>query len=490
MFMNKAEMTITNAIVIGQNSQAANPGSFDFSAGNLTFSGDISGSGATFVKNVDNTKTMTLSGNNSGFTGIWSASKGTLRFASPDTGSPNGTWIMGHNGAVLDFGGGTIHLGALSSSTEWAKILPAVNSGNYTIVVGEKNVDSTFTAQINQGTGNSIGLEKRGTAVQTLANAVSSYRGGTTVKGGILSAMIIADDWVNSSIGQTGSLVLDGGTLQYIGVGNSSNRRITLGLAGGGLDASGTGAIIMSNAGMTLTPGGARTLTLSGSSTSTNLLKTIVANDGANPTSLRKTGTGTWLLSADSTYTGATLVDEGELAVEGSLNAGSAVSVQDAGVLGGHGNVNGTVTATGGGSVMGGRNGGGTLTVKNLDIGAGGAIRLKTAADGACGVVKIPADGSLALQDFNLSFEPLDGYAPSAPGVRFGLVRNETSGPIDTSALQHQEGAIVYNSGDGMGLRVTYTGNITDTGVTLGGTGNDIVVYSVLVNEATMIIVR
>lgn len=70
MFMNKAEMTITNAIVIGQNSQAANPGSFDFSAGNLTFSGDISGSGATFVKNVDNTKTMTLSGNNSGFTGI------------------------------------------------------------------------------------------------------------------------------------------------------------------------------------------------------------------------------------------------------------------------------------------------------------------------------------------------------------------------------------------------------------------------------------
>ena len=136
----------------------------------------------------------------------------------------------------------------------------------------------------------------------TALTAIASAEAITVKPGGAANIVLLPKflgilpfDQANRGAEEAHKELANTGTLQYIGVGNSSNRRITLGLAGGGLDASGTGAIIMSNAGMTLTPGGARTLTLSGSSTSTNLLKTVVANDGANPTSFRKTGTGTWL---------------------------------------------------------------------------------------------------------------------------------------------------------------------------------------------------
>ncbi|MEB6541851.1 autotransporter outer membrane beta-barrel domain-containing protein [Serratia plymuthica] len=76
---------------------------------------------------------------------------------------------------------------------------------------------------------------------------------------------------------------------------------------------------------------------------------------------LTKQGIGTLVLTGANTYAGPTLIDEGLLAINGSVT--SAVTVQNAGILGGSGSV-GALTARRGGTVAPG-NSIGTLNVAN-----------------------------------------------------------------------------------------------------------------------------
>ena len=84
---------------------------------------------------------------------------------------------------------------------------------------------------------------------------------------------------------------------------------------------------------------------------------------------IRKVGTGTLTLSGTNTYTGTTTVNGGKLSIIGSLAAGSAVTVNEGGKLGGTGTVNGSVTVsdgiTTGGIIEGGVGGSGMLTINN-----------------------------------------------------------------------------------------------------------------------------
>lgn len=198
ILMNKAALALANDIVVGPNAPVANPGSLDFSVGDLTFSGDVSGAGTVLVKNVTNTKTLTLSGDNGAFSGTWSALKGKLRFAGQTAGSADATWNIGDAGAVLDFGGGTLHAGALNSLTAWAKVVTA-GSGNYTLVVGEKNADCAFAAEI---VGSNLDIVKRGAAIFTVSHANNDFRKGVTVEAGVLAFATLTDNWGgNSSLG-------------------------------------------------------------------------------------------------------------------------------------------------------------------------------------------------------------------------------------------------------------------------------------------------
>jgi fibronectin-binding autotransporter adhesin len=84
-------------------------------------------------------------------------------------------------------------------------------------------------------------------------------------------------------------------------------------------------------------------------------------NIGGAAGGLNKTGTGTMTLAAANTYTGVTTVAVGTLLVNGSTNAGSAVSVATDATLGGTGNVNGTVNVAASGIIAPGANAVGTL---------------------------------------------------------------------------------------------------------------------------------
>src|SRR6202034_369302 len=94
------------------------------------------------------------------------------------------------------------------------------------------------------------------------------------------------------------NLVLNGGTLQYTGGGVSINRQFTLGTGGGAGYSSWSGGLALTNTGsIAFTGTGQRVLTLTGTDTDTNMLASVLGDNGG-ATSLVKNGAGNWYLTA------------------------------------------------------------------------------------------------------------------------------------------------------------------------------------------------
>lgn len=184
--------------------------------------------------------------------------------------------------------------------------------------------------------GGAGGLTIGGSAVVTLGTA-NTYTGPTTVNSGVLSISSLTDEGSGSTgsnpsgIGQSNNaaanLVLNGGTLQYTGPATSTDRLFTLGGNGGTLDASGSGALTITNPGAILLASSSlgRTLTLTGASTAANTLAASLG-DGTAPTSLLKTGGGTWQLTGKNTFTGDVTINAGTLELNDATGALSSAS--------------------------------------------------------------------------------------------------------------------------------------------------------------------
>lgn len=148
----------------------------------------------------------------------------------------------------------------------------------------------------------------------------NSYTGATTILSGILIAP--SSSAIGSSTSTASNLVLAGGTLRYTGAAVTSDRLFTLGLTGT-LDASGTGAINLSNTGtMGFYLSGARTLTLTGTNTGNNELYTVIGDNGG-ATSVVKNGTGKWRIWGSNTYTGGTTLNSGTLEIRNNNALGN-----------------------------------------------------------------------------------------------------------------------------------------------------------------------
>jgi fibronectin-binding autotransporter adhesin len=260
-----------------------------------------------------------------------------------------------------------------------------------TTINSSSNVFSiaSFGANNIGGGGN---LTKNGNSVLALSGSVNSYSGATIINGGTLSVGTLANGGSPSDIGQSGSnaanLVLNGGTLQYIGGSQDSDRLFTLGTGNGTIDSSGFGALNLTNTGsITLSGTGARTLTLKGSDVDDNTLAAVIGDNGG-ATSLAKSGAGKWILTGNNTNSGPVTIAAGTLQVgnggaSGALGTGNIV---DNGTLDFNttGTVtNGTITGTGSVTVDGGGtvvlpgnntySGATTVNVGTLQIGNGGA---------------------------------------------------------------------------------------------------------------------
>jgi fibronectin-binding autotransporter adhesin len=292
---------------------------------NLTWTTPISGSGG-FTKDGSNTVTLNATLTYTGPTSITAGklqSASTLSLPSSDvTIAAAGTLAANGNAMSLASlnGAGTVENGSASVSS--------------TITL---NGSGSFTGLVRNGGAASLSMVKTGSGTQSLDNA-NTFTGSVGITGGTLSTNNLANGGSASGLGASSSaptnLSINGGALRYTSSTASTDRRFELGPNGGTLDASGTGAITFTatNDLSFTAAAGARTLTLTGTSTAANTLAARVV-DGTSATSLVKDGSGTWALTNSNTYSGGTSLNAGVLSISSSNAIGSGSVTFAGGVL-------------------------------------------------------------------------------------------------------------------------------------------------------------
>ena len=244
--------------------------------------------------------------------------------------------------------------------------------------------------------GSLMTLAKNGTGTLTLAGA-NTFTGVTTISAGTLK-LGAADSGANSPLGTSanGTTVASGAVLDLNGFSLLTAEALTLngtGISSGGAltnssvtsalytglitlgsassIVAASGDIVLSNTG--IITGNGFGLTLGGNATGSSLASIIGTGSG----SVTKQGTGTWTLTGENTYTGATLVSAGTLLVNGAPTGTSAVTVSAGATLGGIGSIKGAVTDSGILSPGASVGAVGTLNVNgNVNFSAGGTLHI------------------------------------------------------------------------------------------------------------------
>ena len=310
---------------------------------------------------------------------------------------------------------------------------------------GTLTVGSTVA---NNG-GTPIGLTVSGVSAFTASvTGANTYTGITTINNATLSANTLATEGTlggaASSIGQSSNgaanLVLNGGTLQYVGTGGTTDRLFTLGAGGGTLDASGTGAISYSSNGtVAFSADAPATLTLSGSNAGVNTLSPLVGDPDAGhvyATSVVKNGSGTWAVTNANTYTGGTTINSGAFkAVNtvGSATGTGPVTVNATGSIGGSGFVGGPVTVNSGGNLAPGDATNFTINSSlKLQAGALGGYAFNTpniVGPGGGNDLTTVSSGLTINQNFNLNVTPGSSFgAGTYTVIHYGNVTDNSSG--------------------------------------------------------------
>ena len=188
---------------------------------------------------------------------------------------------------------------------------------------------ATLSGVISGGAGS--GLTKTGSGILRLLSA-NTYEGNTTLTAGTVRAVSIGNSLsAASNFGKgTGAIVLNAGTLAYVGEGEISNRLIQTS-ASSTIESSGSGALVLTNV-LNNSTTTAKTLTLTGDLNAANEI-TSVLSDNTGILTVTKSDNGTWILSGDNTYTGTTTVNGGALGIRGnSVGAVGAVTSSPVGV--------------------------------------------------------------------------------------------------------------------------------------------------------------
>lgn len=267
-----------------------------------------------------------------------------------------------NTGTSLALGGTT---GALSSSSS------ITNNGNFTINRTNSVVQGTdFSSAAITGTGS---LSATGTGLSLTLNTANSYSGNTligsggnnsvlraTASGALGSGNIQMDLTGNATTARlelSGGITLSNSAIQFTGRNNTSvgiqsvsgnntlSGAINLQPGGGSYTVqSDVGQLTLSGNIANASGTGTRTLTVTGAGN--GVISGVIGN-GTGTTGLTKSGGGTWEISSTSTYSGATSVTAGRLAVNGSIST-SVATVSGTGTLGGSGMVGAVTIQTGG----------------------------------------------------------------------------------------------------------------------------------------------
>jgi fibronectin-binding autotransporter adhesin len=261
-----------------------------------TFLGRVATASAGVLAITDNSSTD-VDFSTAGLTAASLGAFGTGTQAYTGTLTPNGTtYRIGGGGGTLDFqsaltGGRSLIVGGSAAGRGGTVILSSTTNdftGKTTVPIGTLEIASLA----NVGAGN-----------------VSSLGAPTS----------IANGTIDLGSGEAAA------TLRYVGTGHTSDRVINLAGTTGPvtLDASGSGALELTAAN-TATGAGAKTFTLTGSSTAANSIGAIAGTD----VNVDKTGPGTWRLTGASSFTGRLSV------LEGTIRAAVGTGLDGSGVFG------------------------------------------------------------------------------------------------------------------------------------------------------------
>lgn len=392
--------TIYNAISVPTGSTVAM--GTTVSGATFSLAGNISG-GGTINESGTQVAGTHLSGDNSGFTGVFtSANNGShrVRFDSATAGSAGAAWTLNNaasDGHGFNFGTGTIYFGALSGGGVFRN---DAASSTVTMEIGGLNTNCTFSGIINANGTSRIAVTKVGSASLTLSGA-NTFTNGITVNAGTL---VLSNA---TAIGTTGSLTMNGGNLDssLVNLINTPNNpqawNADFTFVGSQNLNLGTGAV---------TPNADRMVTIA-----SNTLA-VGGPIGGGAINLTKAGNGTLALSGTNTYTGNTTLSAGKLALSGSGSLASAnlsvaagavldVSAQTTPVLAasqnlqGAGSVNGSLTAVATSKIFPGTDGtAGTLTFSNnLTLNASTTVQFDLSGTPAGANDKIVLAGNSAV---------------------------------------------------------------------------------------------
>lgn len=285
---------------------------------------------------------VTLSGSNSGFTGVvdnayspGGAGVSWVQFGSSNAGSANAEWKLSNANASYRLNGNSVSLGALSG-TAGTLSNGGLNSGigAAVVTIGGKGIDTSFSGLITDGSA-ALSVVKAGAGTLTLGGA-NTYTGLTDVQAGRLAY------GVGNALG-SGAVQVSGGTLD---IGSFSDTVGAVTLTSGTI--AGTSGVLSATS--FDIRGGAVTAVLGGSGVG-----------------LTKSTLGTVSLSGINTYSGVTAVNAGTLNVDGSIAASSGVGVASGATLGG----SGAVSIISGAGLVSPGNSPGILTATSIDPSTG-----------------------------------------------------------------------------------------------------------------------
>jgi len=239
-----ASVGYTKAITLGNGG-----GTIDVSAGSLTLSGVISGSGSLTSTSTDSGSALTLSGNNT-YTGGTTLIRGILQF-DHNNAVGTGTFTIDGSSTELRAGGAARTLGnalvlnntlALAGSNALTFTGAVDLNGADRTIINLLNVDLTFSGVISNGSLTIDGLSGTGAVVLSGANSHTN----TTINSNILSVAGVGN------LG-TGTLTLnDAGAILLVTGATTITKDLTLGSSGGTI--SNSNAVTLSGAGRSAAP--------------------------------------------------------------------------------------------------------------------------------------------------------------------------------------------------------------------------------------------